>query len=211
LTLSKIRSILRAVPHSFARGVRVVTDVERGMRLTQACRRRSAWARTAKSCGPGTPTLVSSVACTKCDVTGARKPGPRGEREVSRKPLRREGRMFGQTCGSFPVLFYMHGAMGAACTRPSLRPPMFEGGRSSTTRAPYASRERGCTSCPRLIKARPSRRLLRKLLRMTFARRGARSDPHGEERRRPVSNQATRGRWLFETLNQKLTRHGAPS
>src|SRR5580704_11311988 len=79
------------------------------MRLTQACRRRSAWARTAKSCGPDTPTLVSSVACTKCDVTGARKPGPRGEREVSRKPLRREGRMFGQTCGSFPVLFYMHG------------------------------------------------------------------------------------------------------
>jgi hypothetical protein len=52
--------------------------------------------RTAKPCGPGPPMLGSS--CAKHvfrPTTGAKKPAPRGERGVSRKPLRREGRCFG--------------------------------------------------------------------------------------------------------------------
>jgi hypothetical protein len=51
--------------------------------------------RTAKSRGPGAPTLASSPRGSKRfpGATVARKPGHRGEREVSRKPPRREGRI----------------------------------------------------------------------------------------------------------------------
>src|SRR5437764_4023747 len=49
--------------------------------------------RTAKPCGPDAPTLASSLAGSDCrEATVARKPGHRGERGISRKPLRREGR-----------------------------------------------------------------------------------------------------------------------
>jgi hypothetical protein len=42
--------------------------------------------RTAKSCGPDTPTLVSNWRQFPL-MTGARKPGPRGEREGNRKTI----------------------------------------------------------------------------------------------------------------------------
>ncbi len=61
------------------RGVRVVTDVEAGCDGRGGDARRASSARTAKSCGPGLPTLRSSFADTKREVTGARKPGPRGD------------------------------------------------------------------------------------------------------------------------------------
>jgi len=44
---------------------------------------RTAPRRTAKSCGPDTPTLVSSEQ-NDLFATGARKPGPRGEHEGNR-------------------------------------------------------------------------------------------------------------------------------
>jgi hypothetical protein len=40
--------------------------------------------RTAKSCGPGAPTLALSWRVTIPPMTGATKPGPRGEREGNR-------------------------------------------------------------------------------------------------------------------------------
>jgi hypothetical protein len=43
--------------------------------------------RTAKSCGPDTPTLVSSCAGFIRAATVATKPGHRGEREISRKTI----------------------------------------------------------------------------------------------------------------------------
>src|ERR1700719_3033475 len=57
--------------------------------------RRTWLARTAKSRGPGLPTLRSSLAMMLCitPATGARKPGPRGDRDISRKPSRRECRL----------------------------------------------------------------------------------------------------------------------
>jgi hypothetical protein len=59
-------------------------------------------------------------------MTVTTKPGHRGEREVSRKPLRREGRSDPAcTCGSCPMHFFRTGAMGVADTRPSLRPLFF--------------------------------------------------------------------------------------
>src|SRR5437763_16648359 len=41
--------------------------------------------RTAKSCGPGTPTLVSSFAEVFREATVAKEPGHRGEHEVTVK------------------------------------------------------------------------------------------------------------------------------
>jgi hypothetical protein len=57
------------------------------------------------------------------EVTVAKEPGHRGEREVSRKPSRREGRC----CSGSPVVlppcfFICTGPMGATGTRLSLRP-----------------------------------------------------------------------------------------
>ncbi len=51
--------------------------------------RRAAHSRTAKPCGPGAPTLASSslVMLRITRVMGARKPGPQGERGISRKTI----------------------------------------------------------------------------------------------------------------------------
>jgi len=53
----------------------IVARRETGMRWTQRVVRRTTLLRTAKSCGPDTPTLVSSE---RNDLLhdGARKPGP---------------------------------------------------------------------------------------------------------------------------------------
>ena len=52
----------------------------------------SADLRTAKPCGPDAPTLASSWRSDPQAMV-ARKPGHQGERVISRKPLRREGRI----------------------------------------------------------------------------------------------------------------------
>jgi hypothetical protein len=59
------------------RGVRVVTDVERGTRWPQVSRWTSERVWTAKSCGPGIPVLMPrSRALTSARATGAREPVP---------------------------------------------------------------------------------------------------------------------------------------
>jgi len=66
-----------------------------------------------------------------------------GEREVSRKPLRREGRLIPAcTCGSRAFAqVSCAGAPGAAATRPSLRPRLCgEGDERGTTRADSVAR-----------------------------------------------------------------------
>ncbi len=80
--------------------IAIVTDVGSGMRWTWRRAGRSATMRTAKSRGPVPPTLGSSLAKTFRKVTVANKPGHRGEREVSRKPSRRESR----ACSGSPVV-----------------------------------------------------------------------------------------------------------
>jgi hypothetical protein len=73
------------------RGVRVVTDVGRDAMdaLVSLDERRSR--RTAKACGPDLPTLRSS-SVERSQSDGGYQAGRRGERAISRNPLRREGR-----------------------------------------------------------------------------------------------------------------------
>jgi hypothetical protein len=76
------------------RGVRVVTNVGCGMRWTRQrqarliSRGRMMLMRTAKSCGPDAPTLASSLRDFS-QATVARKPGHRGERDISVKTIAR--------------------------------------------------------------------------------------------------------------------------
>ena len=86
--------------------------------------------RTAKSCGPDTPTLVSSLRIYP-QATVANKPGSPGRaRRKPLKPLRREGR----TASAEPVCScalslseFARETAGAARTRSSLLPLFFEG------------------------------------------------------------------------------------
>jgi len=86
--------------------------------------------RTAKPCGPDAPTLASSFAGSdSCEATVAKEPGHRGERGISRKPSRREGRSVSANLWRLRSCAFLFAceAMGAASTRLSLRPPFFEG------------------------------------------------------------------------------------
>jgi hypothetical protein len=80
----------------------------------------------------------------------ARKPGHQGEREVSRKPPRREGR----TASAEPVCscaLFLHNfareTAGAARARSSLRPLTIGGGRCLSKLARNARRDREAVSC----------------------------------------------------------------
>jgi hypothetical protein len=107
------------------------------MRWTQAVPDEGMRVRTAKACGPVPPTLGS----TPGQKPGGRRlksPVLRGERAISRKPLRREGRIASalpdDLVGTFP--FQPTSLSGAASIRLSLRPPAFsEGQRFRITRA----------------------------------------------------------------------------
>jgi hypothetical protein len=104
-------------------------------------------ARTAKSCGPVAPTLASSArGASFSGVKVARKPGHLGEREVSRKPLRRESRRrSGSPVVLPPVLFLLHGTRG--CDRhPAFPAPSAsrEGRKSCKARAHRAARMPAC-------------------------------------------------------------------
>src|SRR5689334_24832725 len=67
--------------------------------------------RTAKACGPGPPTLGSSLPDINRQATEANKPGTPGRaRDRPLTPLRREGRTVSATCGDDSCAFYL-------CTR----------------------------------------------------------------------------------------------
>src|SRR6266436_1580743 len=79
-------------------------------------------------------------------MTVARKPGHRGEHEISRKPLRREGRIASAepvcSCAFF-CAFGAHETAGAARTRLSLRPLVHsEGANRRKARTHRAARMR---------------------------------------------------------------------
>src|SRR3954468_5437749 len=82
--------------------------------------------RTAKSCGPDTPTLVSSAVRLKRIVATwwPTSPGHQGDHVYTVPPVGLgRPRVVGHTCGTSPVHFFRRRATGAASARPSLRPP----------------------------------------------------------------------------------------
>jgi hypothetical protein len=76
-------------------------------------------------------------------MTVANKPGRWGERAISRKPLRGEGRMIPVEPVVLPPCFFCTGPMGAIGTRLSPRPLNEEGGTSRPDLAPNRRRECG--------------------------------------------------------------------
>jgi hypothetical protein len=90
---------------------RVVTKVEVGCDGRGGLAGRAWPTRTAKSCGPGAPTLALSLADDDPRMMGARQPGPRARR-TPLKPLRREGRLIRLICGDRRVLFLLHAGHG---------------------------------------------------------------------------------------------------
>jgi hypothetical protein len=125
---------------------------------------RATLSRTAKSCGPGAPTLALSLRRCARSPTGrrcadigrttvARKPGHRpvtGEITYKPlKPLRREGRLIGRTCGS-AACFLLHADHGCELsTRPSLR-PLFQR-RRRARHHPGATRRGNADACQDVI------------------------------------------------------------
>jgi len=93
-------------------------------------RRRSTLARTAKARGPDLPTLGSTLRAQKPGGTVAKTPGHRGERAISRKPLRRECRHVRRTCHDLRACFlpFLHARLRVRFgIRHSLRPLDFGG------------------------------------------------------------------------------------
>jgi hypothetical protein len=92
-----------------------------------------------------TPRRWRQVARNVCAATVARKPVHRGEHEISRKPLRREGRMLSAepVCSCAHLFVHIaHETAGAARTRSSLRPLIGEGGKFKANLARNARRDR---------------------------------------------------------------------
>ena len=104
--------------------IAVVTDVGCGMRWTLwAAADERGPRRTAKPCGPDTPTLVSSLAggnpARRRRLTS---PDSGESAEQPLKPLRRESRRCSGSPVVLPSCFFCTGPMGAIGTRLSLRP-----------------------------------------------------------------------------------------
>src|SRR6266404_7558495 len=104
--------------------------------------------RTAKSCGSDAPRLASSLR-EEAQITVSKKPGHRGEREVSRKTIAR-GVPGDFRCdrGDYArVLFHFaREAAGASCARHSLRPLTSEGRTFSAKLARKVRRDRDAVS-----------------------------------------------------------------
>ena len=65
--------------------IAIVTNAGRDAMDASGALDEGAYLRTAKPCGPDTPTLVSSSQEARfLGMTGANKPGPRGERGGNR-------------------------------------------------------------------------------------------------------------------------------
>ena len=142
--------MIRAVPLSLEGRFAIVTNVGRGMRWTcwvaaRLPRRRTISTRTAKSCGPDTPTLVSSSQGDLAGDGGKKARSPGRVRRTPLKPLRREGRMFGQACGDCRQLFLLLAGHGCGRHLAFPAPSCFEGTRMKHNSG--ASRRENAASC----------------------------------------------------------------
>jgi hypothetical protein len=122
--------------------------------------RRARPRRTVKSCGPGAPTLASSLAKTFRRATVAKKPGTPGRSRISRYPIAQGmPECFGEPVVTNACAFYTaRAATGAQNTRHSLRPPFFERVMIGKTRANHAAGMLTLTQNSSLRAQRPVRR-----------------------------------------------------
>ena len=118
----------------------------------------------AKACGPGLPTLRPSRAVTSRAMTGARKPGSRGERAISVKTVA-QGMPDdpAEPVVPSPCFFHCTGAMGEAVARHSLRPLISEGQADEAQLGRFLPRERGPVPIPRSSKSKNCRGTCRKV------------------------------------------------
>jgi len=137
-----------AVPRPQEGRFAIVTDVGCGMRWTRWRTRRMRRSRTAKSCGPGIPTLMPSFRGDDLASDGGKKArSPRRARRKPLKPLRRECRAdpaypwWLRSC----AFLFSHARLRARRAPGIPCALVFEGG-CSTTRARIASREGGVVS-----------------------------------------------------------------
>jgi hypothetical protein len=127
-------------PHAEGRTRRHDTRVRAAMDVAAASDERMLL-RTAKSCGPDTPTLVSALMRKHHALRWPKSPVHRGEHEVAVKPSRREGRLFGSPV-VLPGAFCCTRTAGAVGTRPSLRPLDLQEGHRFEQLGQFLSRER---------------------------------------------------------------------
>jgi len=139
------------VPHRH-KGVSRSSRTWSGMRWTRRCWRRAASTRTAKSCGPGAPmqALSPSEAVSFAKATVANAGSPRRAR-ISRKPLRREGRLLPPV----PVViarsrkFLLRGGPGCSGHPAFPAPSILKRATDDAKLGRNAPRERERASCPR--------------------------------------------------------------
>src|SRR3989440_12966411 len=101
--------------------------------------------RTAKSCGPGAAMLASSLR-SNSQVTVAKEPAHRGERDISRKAIAQgmSERFRCPACSDAPnVQFLADETAGAARTRHSLRPLFSREATIFNSSGEIAPRDRG--------------------------------------------------------------------
>src|SRR5579872_355713 len=107
-------------------------------------------ARTAKSCGPDIPTLISSPRVDDLAGDGDKKPGLRGEHEGNRKTIVREmPGLFRCTCGDFACVLLLPAREAAgALVRPAFPAPSLKEGRRFAEPGPRnrAAGRRRCAS-----------------------------------------------------------------
>jgi hypothetical protein len=135
-----------AIPSSLTRGVsRSSRTLGTGCDGRESAARRAALMRTAKSCGPGAPTLALSLAERSAERRWQQSPVTGESTKETVKTIARG--MLGEsswTCGDYARVLFQFRTRGYGCqlrTRHSLR-PCFRGYQSKP-RTQSVSRERG--------------------------------------------------------------------
>ena len=139
----KIKSGVCLAPSRSSEGrIAIVTDVGAGCDGRGCCAGRARRLRTAKPCGPDTPTLVSSLAGDPARRRRLTSPALRGERGISRNPSCRECRIVSASLWFLTRVLSTPCTRGCGCARhPAFpAPSVFRGGGRRKTRAHHAAR-----------------------------------------------------------------------
>ena len=144
----QIRAIILSVPPSQEGRFAIVTNVGSGMRWTRRVSRRMTMSRTAKSYGPGAPTLASSPQrrVPRLAGDGGKKARSPGRPRISRNTIAQGRPVAPAEPVVLPRAFLLHADHGCQPgARSSLRPLLRD--RASMTKSSDASRRETAGSC----------------------------------------------------------------